>query len=144
MSAPPSALLHDTPTPTDIRLHTASRKMELVYADGRCFQLSFEFLRVYSPSAEVQGHGPGQEKLELGKENVNIVALEPVGTYGVQPRFSDGHDTGIYSWQYLYELGLNHDRLWAEYLEKVRAAGDPLQSPHGGPGGCGTGGCGGH
>lgn len=140
MSAPPSALLRDTPVPTDIRLHTASRIMELLYADGRCFRLSFEFLRVYSPSAEVQGHGPGQEKLEVGKQEVNILAVEPVGTYGIQPRFSDGHDTGIYSWQYLYELGLNSDRLWSEYQRKVKAAGpiDPA------PAGCGSGGCGGH
>ena len=137
MSVPHSALLHDTPTPTDIRLHTASRVMELLYPDGRSFRLNFEFLRVHSPSAEVQGHGPGQEKLQMGKDSVNIVAVEPVGTYGIQPRFSDGHDTGIYSWQYLYELGLNHERLWAEYLDKVRAAGG--QNPDSHSGGCRSG-----
>lgn len=137
-----SALLPDTAIPTEIRLRTASRLLELRYSDGHFFELSFEFLRVYSPSAEVRGHGPGQEKLQLGKQDVQILSLEPVGSYAVQPRFSDGHDTGIYSWQYLYELGLNRDRLWAEYQAKVQAAGE--QEDHAPPmGGCGSG-CGHH
>jgi DUF971 family protein len=97
--------------------------MELTFADGKRFTLSYEFLRVYSPSAEVRGHGPGQEVLQTGKKDVEIVGVEPVGSYAIQPRFSDGHDTGIYSWDYLYELGLDHERLWAEYLKRMAAAG---------------------
>jgi DUF971 family protein len=143
-----SALLPDTPMPTELRLRTASRMLEIRYSDGRFFELSFEFLRVHSPSAEVQGHGPGQETLQLGKQDVQILSLEPVGVYAVQPRFSDGHDTGIYSWQYLYELGLNRDRLWAEYQEKLRAAGGNIVAGSASPtpqgGGCGGGGCGHH
>ena len=110
-------------TPTDITLHQKSRVMEIVFADGRTFRLPYEFLRVYSPSAEVRGHGPGQEVLQVGKRNVEIRALEPVGSYAVQPQFSDGHSTGIYSWEYLYELGENQEKLWAEYLAKLSASG---------------------
>ena len=109
--------------PTEIKLHSKSRVMELSFADGRSFQLSYEFLRVYSPSAEVRGHGPGQEVLQTGKKDVDIVAVEPVGTYAIQPRFSDGHATGIYSWDYLYEIGSNRDALWGEYLERLRQSG---------------------
>jgi DUF971 family protein len=112
-----------TPAPTEIKLHQKSRLMELTYADGKRFELSYEFLRVNSPSAEVRGHGPGQEVLQTGKKNVEIVSVEPVGAYAIQPTFSDGHDTGIYSWDYLYELGVNRDRLWAEYLQRLDAAG---------------------
>jgi DUF971 family protein len=112
-----------SPVPTEIKLHQKSRVMEISFADGRSFKLSYELLRVYSPSAEVRGHGPGQEVLQVGKRQVDITTLEPVGSYAVQPVFSDGHSTGIYSWDYLYELGENQDRLWAEYLEKMRAAG---------------------
>jgi DUF971 family protein len=109
--------------PTEIRLHQKSRVLEIEYAGGRRFRLPFEFLRVYSPSAEVRGHGPGQEVLQTGKREVEIRALEPVGSYAVQPVFSDGHATGIYSWEYLYDLGERQEELWKEYLEKLGAAG---------------------
>ena len=109
--------------PTGITLHQKSRVLEIAFADGRTFRLPYEFLRVHSPSAEVRGHGPGQEVLQVGKRNVEIRALEPVGSYAVQPQFSDGHGTGIYSWEYLYELGENQDDLWQQYLEKLSAAG---------------------
>ena len=109
--------------PTGITLHQKSRVLEIAFADGRTFRLPYEFLRVYSPSAEVRGHGPGQEVLQVGKRNIEIRALEPVGSYAVQPQFSDGHGTGIYSWEYLYELGENQEDLWKQYLEKLSAAG---------------------
>jgi DUF971 family protein len=111
------------PTPTAITLHQVSRVMEIRFSDGRRFELPFELLRVYSPSAEVRGHGPGQEVLQTGKRNVGIEALEPVGHYAVQPRFSDGHDTGIFSWDYLYHLGMNQAGLWQQYLDRLAAAG---------------------
>jgi DUF971 family protein len=110
-------------TPTNITLHAASRVLEIEYDDGQSFRLPFEFLRVYSPSAEVRGHGAGQETLQVGKKDVTITALQPVGHYAVQPVFSDGHTSGIYSWDYLYELGANQERLWAEYLATLEAAG---------------------
>ena len=97
--------------------------MEIAFEDGSVFRLPYEFLRVYSPSAEVRGHGPGQEVLQTGKKNVEIRALDPVGSYAVQPSFSDGHSTGIYSWDYLYHLGENQERMWKEYLEKLAKAG---------------------
>jgi DUF971 family protein len=109
--------------PTEIKLHQKSRVMEVAFDDGRQFRLPYEYLRVYSPSAEVRGHGPGQEVLQAGKREVDIRSLEAVGSYAVQPVFSDGHSTGIYSWDYLYELGENQDRLWREYLAKLRDAG---------------------
>ena len=109
--------------PTSITLHQKSRVMEIAFSDGRTFKLPYEFLRVYSPSAEVRGHGPGQEVLQAGKRNVEIRGLEPVGSYAVQPQFSDGHDTGIYSWDYLYDLGENQESLWDEYLKRLAAAG---------------------
>jgi DUF971 family protein len=109
--------------PTEIKLHQKSRMMEISFDGGERFQLPYEFLRVHSPSAEVRGHGPGQEVLQTGKKDIDIVTIEPVGTYAVQPRFSDGHATGIYSWDYLYELGSNHDTLWREYLDRLRKAG---------------------
>jgi len=112
-----------TPQPTEIKLHQKSRVMELVFSDGSQFELSYELLRVYSPSAEVQGHGPGQEVLQVGQRAVDIVTLEPVGNYAVQPTFSDGHSTGIYSWERLYWLGTNRDSLWRQYLERLEAAG---------------------
>jgi DUF971 family protein len=108
--------------PTGITLHQKSRVMEIAFADGRSFRLPYEYLRVYSPSAEVRGHGPGQEVLQTGKRSVEIRSLEPVGSYAVQPQFSDGHNTGIYSWEYLYELGENQEQLWAQYLDKLKAA----------------------
>jgi DUF971 family protein len=111
------------PAPTGITLHQKSRVMEIAFADGSTFRLPYEFLRVHSPSAEVRGHGPGQEVLQVGKRSVEILSLEPVGSYAVQPAFSDGHATGIYSWEYLYYLGENRDRLWTEYLERLNKAG---------------------
>jgi len=113
----------NTPQPTAIKLHAKSRVMELEFSDGSRYELSYELLRVYSPSAEVRGHGPGQEVLQVGKREVDISALEPVGNYAVQPTFSDGHDTGIYSWDYLFWLGTNRDALWRQYLERLEAAG---------------------
>jgi DUF971 family protein len=113
----------NTPPPTEIKLHQKSRKMELVFSDGSRFELSYELLRVYSPSAEVRGHGPGQEVLQVGKRDVDISSLEPSGSYAVQPTFSDGHSTGIYSWDYLYWLGKNRETLWREYLERLEQAG---------------------
>jgi DUF971 family protein len=109
--------------PTEIKLHQKSRVMEIAFSDGRVFKLPYEYLRVYSPSAEVRGHGPGQEVLQVGKREVEIRTLEPVGSYAVQPQFSDGHNTGIYSWEYLYELGENQEALWSEYLSRLSAAG---------------------
>ena len=124
------ATMSDTPTPTEIKLHQKSRVLEIAFSDGRSFSLSFEFLRVFSPSAEVRGHGPGQEVLQTGKRNVDIVSLDPVGSYAVQPTFSDGHATGIFAWDYLYSLGTDHDRKWAEYLKALAESGasrDPEQ-----------------
>jgi DUF971 family protein len=109
--------------PSGITLHQKSRVLEIAFSDARTFGLPYEFLRVYSPSAEVRGHGPGQEVLQVGKRNVEIRGLEPVGSYAVQPQFSDGHNTGIYSWGYLYDLAENQDKLWSQYLEKLAAAG---------------------
>ena len=109
--------------PTDIRLHQQSRKLELVYADGVSHQLSCEFVRVHSPSAEVTGHGPGQEVLQVGKEDVGIMNIEPIGHYAIKLIFSDGHDTGIYDWNYLFHLGCNQAELWENYLQRLAAAG---------------------
>ncbi|HET7201137.1 MAG TPA: DUF971 domain-containing protein [Burkholderiales bacterium] len=111
------------PTPTEIKLHQKSRVLEVSFSDGSRFELPYEFLRVHSPSAEVRGHGPGQEVLQVGKKEIDIVSLEPVGSYAVQPHFSDGHSTGIYSWEYLYDLGVNRQTLWQSYLERLKAAG---------------------
>lgn len=111
------------PYPTDIKLHRASRVMEVVFDDGARFKLPCEYLRVYSPSAEVRGHGPGQEVLQVGKENVNITAIEPVGSYAVKLYFDDGHNTGLYTWAWLYKLGTEQDRLWQDYLTQLHKAG---------------------
>ena len=113
----------NTPRPTEIRLRQKSRLMELVFSDGSQFELSYELLRVYSPSAEVRGHGPGQETLQVGKREVTIAEVEAVGHYAIRPKFSDGHETGIYSWDYLYELGSQHDAMWDRYLKRLDAAG---------------------
>jgi DUF971 family protein len=118
-----SGLDKDTPTPTQIVVHKQSRILDVAFSDGSSFRLPFEFLRVLSPSAEVRGHGPGQETLQTGKRDVGIDVLEPVGNYGVQPRFSDGHATGIYSWDYLHWLGVNQESLWQDYLERLEKAG---------------------
>lgn len=112
-----------TPTPTAITLHRASHALEVAFDSGETFMLGCEYLRVHSPSAEVQGHGHGQQILQLGKRNVNIVEIRPVGQYGVTLVFDDGHDTGIYSWDTLYTLGRDHDRNWADYLAAVAASG---------------------
>ena len=111
------------PQPTEITLHQASRVLEIAFADGKTFRLPCEFLRVYSPSAEVRGHGPGQEVLQTGKKEVGIDRIEPVGNYAVQFYFSDGHDTGIYSWSLLYEYGMKQDEMWESYLKRMAAAG---------------------
>ena len=113
----------NTLSPTEIKLHQKSRVLEIAFADGKRFTLPFEFLRVYSPSAEVRGHGPGQEVLQVGKKDVEITQVEPVGSYAVQLVFSDGHDSGLYSWDYLYNLGVNQDSMWTHYLERLQAAG---------------------
>ena len=111
------------PTPIEITLHQKSQLLEISFADGASFRLPSEFLRVYSPSAEVRGHGPGQEVLQIAKKDVQITAVEPVGSYAVQLRFSDGHDTGIYSWDLLYDYGLQHDAMWQHYLKRLEEAG---------------------
>lgn len=118
-----AGLQKSSPHPTGITLHQKSRQLEVTFDDGKTFSLSCEFLRVYSPSAEVRGHGHGQEVLQLGKKDVSINAVEPVGHYAVKLVFSDGHDTGLYSWDYLYSLGKDHDALWARYLDQLKKAG---------------------
>jgi DUF971 family protein len=112
-----------TPRPTEITLHQQSRVLEVAFDDGKQFRLPCEYLRVYSPSAEVRGHGPGQEVLQVGKRDVNIGAVEPVGMYAVKLAFTDGHDTGIFSWEYLYELGVKQDANWKSYLARLAQAG---------------------
>jgi len=119
----------DSPAPTALTLHQASRVLEIGFADGSVFRLPFELMRVYSPSAEVQGHGPGQEVLQTGKREVGIDELDAVGRYGVQPRFSDGHSSGIFSWDYLYFLGSRQDELWRQYEERLAAAGVERDAP---------------
>ncbi len=132
-----AGLKSGSPTPQDITVHSQSRVLEITFSDGATFRIPFELMRVYSPSAEVQGHGRGQEVLQTGKREVELVSLEPIGNYAVQPSFSDGHDTGIFSWDYLYFLGSQQDQLWSEYLERLRAAGVdrdapmPVQKSHG-------------
>jgi DUF971 family protein len=118
-----SGLNPNSPLPVDIRLHQASRLLEIKFDNNTECMLSCEFLRVYSPSAEVRGHGAGQETLQIGKEIVNITAIEPVGNYAVKLVFSDGHDTGLYSWDYLYYLGENYEALWQDYITKLEIAG---------------------
>ena len=118
-----AGLQSNTPTPTSITVHQQSRQLEVGFSDGAHFHIPFELMRVYSPSAEVKGHGPGQETLQTGKRDVGIVALEPVGNYAVQPTFSDGHDSGIFSWDYLYYLGAEQAHLWQEYLDRLQAKG---------------------
>lgn len=115
--------------PTEITLHQKKHQLEIAFDDGARFQLPCEYLRVYSPSAEVQGHGPGQEVLQLNKENVNIEKIEQVGTYAVQPSFDDGHDTGIYTWDTLYQLGSNYEANWQRYLERLEADGHTRNEP---------------
>lgn len=146
----------DMPLPQSLTVHAASRVLEVGYSDGQTFRLPFELLRVYSPSAEVQGHGPGQEVLQTGKREVGIDNIEQVGNYAIKPFFSDGHESGLFTWNYLYELGQNQDTLWRDYLVRLEAAGvdrdTPMPQKSGGScgtgggassgGGCGSGSCG--
>jgi len=118
-----------TPGPSEIKLHQTSRVLEITFHDGRTFRLPYEFLRVNSPSAEVRGHGPGQETLQTGKRDVTIASVEAVGHYAIRPTFSDGHDTGIYSWDLLYDLGMRQEHLWADYLRRLEAAGASRDDP---------------
>jgi DUF971 family protein len=118
-----SGLSPDSPIPTEIKLHKASKKLEIAFNDGSRFELPFEYLRVYSPSAEVRGHGPGQEVLQVGKQFVDIERIEPVGQYAVVLEFSDKHNSGIYSWDYLYDLGARYSAKWEDYLHRMEAAG---------------------
>lgn len=122
----------DTPIPTEIKLHQKSRIIELAFASGDRYELTYEFLRVFTPSAEALGHGVGQEILQIGKRDVDIVRIEPVGNYAIKPVFSDGHDTGLYSWDILHTLCVNRDELWQAYLDKLKEEGasrDPAECP---------------
>jgi len=134
------------PIPTQIELHQKSHVLEIAFSDGKHFSLPYEFLRVYSPSAEVRGHGPGQETLQVGKKEVEIKTAEPVGTYAMQLAFSDGHDSGIYTWEYLHSMGINQESMWQDYLQRMEEAGakrEPAPNILTGSGsGCGSGGCG--
>lgn len=124
-----AGLTQSSPSPESITQHNKSRVLEVGFSDGKTFRIPFELMRVFSPSAEVQGHGPGQEVLQTGKREVTVVALEPVGNYAVQPTFSDGHDSGIFSWDYLYFLGANEAELWADYNARLTAAGVDRDAP---------------
>ena len=127
-----AGLNSDSPIPTEIKLHQKSRILELVFDDGGRFELTFEFLRVFTPSAEARGHGEGQETLQVGKRDVDILGIEPVGNYAIKPVFSDGHDSGLYSWDVLYTLCTHRDELWQAYLDKLAAQGanrDPALCP---------------
>jgi DUF971 family protein len=131
-----------TPSPTDITVHERSRVLEIAFADGARFRIPFELMRVYSPSAEVMGHGPGQETLQTGKREVTIVGIEPVGHYALRPRFSDGHDSGLFSWDYLYHLGAQQQQLWQDYEARLAAAGVGRDEPMPVKGGGGASSCG--
>jgi len=129
-------------TPTEITLHQKSRTLQIAFEDGANFQLPFEFLRVFSPSAEVRGHGPGEEVLQVGKKNAIITEVEPVGSYALKLVFDDGHDSGLYSWEYLYDLGKYQDKVWQDYLQQLEEAGasrEPSANPPptASPRGCG-------
>jgi DUF971 family protein len=124
-----AGLQSGAPTPQSITVHSQSKVLEVSFSDGAEFRIPFELMRVYSPSAEVAGHGPGQEVLQTGKRDVELAGLEPVGNYAVQPAFSDGHDTGIFSWDYLYFLGSQQDQLWADYTARLVAAGVDRDAP---------------
>ena len=123
-----AGLEKNTPSPTEIKLHKKSRLLEIAFSDGKTFSFPFEFLRVHSPSAEVRGHGPGQEVLQTGKKDADIENIEPVGRYALQITFSDGHDTGIYSWDLLHDYGLNQEKLWQDYLRRLSEAGASRES----------------
>jgi DUF971 family protein len=130
-----AGLRPDSPIPQSLTVHERSRVLEVGFADGATFRIPFELMRIYSPSAEVQGHGPGQEVLQTGKREVGIVSLEPVGNYAVKPTFTDGHDSGIFSWDYLYHLGSQQDQLWADYERRLAAAGVERDAPMAGKAG---------
>jgi DUF971 family protein len=115
--------------PTEITLHQQSRQLEIAFEDGARYRFPFEFLRVYSPSAEVRGHGPGQEVLQVGKQNVNLIEVVPAGSYALKLVFDDDHDSGLYTWDYLYELGKNQDAMWRDYLRQMEEAGESRE-PH--------------
>ena len=134
-----AGLSAQSPQPTEITLHQQSRVLEIGFSDGRSFRIPFELMRIYSPSAEVQGHGPGQEVLQTGKREVDIVSLAPVGNYAVQPTFSDGHDSGIFSWDYLYHLGAQQDELWQSYEKRLHEAGAERDAPMPSAGGAACG-----
>ena len=124
----------ESPQPTEIKLHQKSRVLEIAFDDGKSYRLPYEFLRVHSPSAEVRGHGPGQEVLQTGKKEVDITRVEPVGSYAIQLCFSDGHETGIYSWDLLYQYGEKQETMWRQYLERMEQAGasrEPGPAPFG-------------
>ena len=118
-----------SPTPTALTVHSQSRVLEIAFSDGAAFRIPFELMRIYSPSAEVQGHGPGQEILQTGKREVGIVALEPIGNYAVKPVFSDGHESGLFTWDYLYHLGNDESLLWADYERRLQTAGVERDAP---------------
>ncbi len=124
-----AGLQNGAPTPQAITAHSQSRVLEIAFSDGAVFRIPFELMRVYSPSAEVKGHGPGQEVLQTGKREVGLLGLEPIGNYAVKPVFSDGHDSGIFSWDYLYQLGATQEQLWADYLARLAAAGLERDAP---------------
>ncbi|MEY4099163.1 MAG: hypothetical protein RL300_334 [Pseudomonadota bacterium] len=124
-----AGLQNGAPAPQNITVHSQSRVLEIDFSDGARFRIPFELMRVYSPSAEVAGHGPGQEVLQTGKREVTLTGLEPVGNYAIQPSFSDGHDSGIFSWDYLYFLGSQQDKLWADYNARLTAAGVDRDDP---------------
>ena len=124
-----AGLEKNTPAPQDITVHGASRVLEVSFADGATFRIPFELMRVYSPSAEVQGHGPGQEVLQTGKRLVELEGLEPIGNYAIKPTFSDGHDSGLFTWEYLYFLGSEQDQLWADYERRLQEAGVTAMRP---------------
>jgi DUF971 family protein len=124
-----AGLSKNSPTPQALTVHAQSRVLEVSFSDGASFRIPFELMRVYSPSAEVQGHGEGQEVLQTGKRLVSLQSLEPVGNYAVQPTFSDGHDSGIFSWDYLYYLGAQESDLWAQYEARLQAAGRERDGP---------------
>ena len=118
-----------SPTPVALTVHSQSRVLEIAFSDGAQFKIPFELMRVYSPSAEVQGHGPGQEILQTGKREVTVVELEPIGNYAVKPIFSDGHESGLFTWDYLYHLGAEQNRLWDDYTRRLQAAGAERDAP---------------
>jgi DUF971 family protein len=138
-----AGLTAKTLQPTSITVHQQSRALEVSFEDGSMYRIPFELMRVYSPSAEVQGHGPGQEVLQTGKRDVGLLGLEPIGNYAVQPSFTDGHDTGIFSWDYLHFLGSQQDELWRKYEARLAAAGVSRDAPMQ-PAATASSGCGGH